>query len=152
MQRKSIWWALPALAALLVVPAIASQTDYWYGVGDDDKNSTAVGYTVFNLDDGAFLGVTMEEEVDHEEGGARITSVVDGSPAAEAGLEEGDIVVRFDKDTIRGPVSLTKKIRGREAGDTVEITFGRLLDLPFSYPLLYPSSTVSTVNSVRRTS
>jgi hypothetical protein len=64
----------------------------------------------------------MEEETEHEEGGARINSVVEGSPADEAGLQEGDIVVGFGKDTIRGPVGLTKKIRELEPGDEIEIT------------------------------
>ena len=46
--------------------------------------------------EGAFLGVSLEEETEQAEGGARVTHVVDDSAADEAGLEEGDVIVRFD--------------------------------------------------------
>jgi membrane-associated protease RseP (regulator of RpoE activity) len=69
----------------------------------------------------AFLGVQVEEETEHEEGGALVTNVVEGSPAEEAGIEEGDIIIQFAGDTVRGPVSLTTKIHAREPGETVAI-------------------------------
>jgi len=76
-------------------------------------------------DSGPYLGVHIEEDVDSPEGGARITDVVDESPARRAGLEEGDVIVAFDGSTIRGPVGLTKQIRSREAGDRVTIVVVR---------------------------
>ena len=110
MQSKIIW--LACLVALVIAPVV---------LGEDQDAPHP--YTLFsNTDDSAFLGVTMEEETEHEEGGARITSVVDDSPAAKAGLEEGDIVIGFGGDTVRGPVGLTKKIRGHEPGDSIEVT------------------------------
>jgi C-terminal processing protease CtpA/Prc len=69
----------------------------------------------------SFLGVQAEEETESEEGGARVTSVVVESPAEAAGIEEGDVIVEFGGDTVRGPVSLTTKIHDREPGDTVAI-------------------------------
>ena len=68
-----------------------------------------------------FLGVVLEEETEHAEGGARVTGVVGDSAAEEAGFEEGDIIVRFDGRAIRGPMGLTGSIRDHEAGDRVEI-------------------------------
>jgi serine protease Do len=65
--------------------------------------------------------VRLTEETEHPAGGARVTHVVDDSPAAEAGIREDDIIVEFDGNTIRGPVALTKQIRAREAGDEVTI-------------------------------
>ena len=73
----------------------------------------------------SFLGVQVEEETADEEGGARVTSVVQDSPAEAAGIEEGDIIVEFDGDTVRGPVSLTTKIHAREPGDAVSIVVRR---------------------------
>jgi predicted metalloprotease with PDZ domain len=70
----------------------------------------------------AYLGVRLEEETEHSEGGARVTRVVDESPAADAGLREGDIIVGFDGETIRGPVGLTKQIHAKKPGDTVSVT------------------------------
>jgi S1-C subfamily serine protease len=70
----------------------------------------------------AYLGVRLEEETEHDEGGARVSHVVSGSPAEKAGFEEGDIVVGFDEAVIRGPVALTEKIHSRKPGEEVSIT------------------------------
>jgi predicted metalloprotease with PDZ domain len=70
---------------------------------------------------GAYLGVRLTEETEHPEGGARVTHVVEDSPADAGGLKEGDIVVEFDGEVIRGPVSLTKRIHAREPGDRVSL-------------------------------
>jgi len=68
-----------------------------------------------------FLGVSVEEEIEHPEGGARITNIVDDSAAQKAGLEEGDIIVGIDGKPVRGPGSLTAKLRDTEPGDSVRI-------------------------------
>jgi predicted metalloprotease with PDZ domain len=75
--------------------------------------------------EGAFLGVSLEEETEHPEGGARVTEVVEGSPAEEAGLRAGDIIQGFDGNRIRGPVSLTERIRERKPGDRVSLKLVR---------------------------
>jgi len=72
-------------------------------------------------DSAAFLGVQVEEETEHEEGGARVTRVIEDSPAEAAGIAQGDIIVSFGGDTVRGPVSLTTKIHAREPGDAVTV-------------------------------
>ena len=118
MDRKLKWLPCMLALTLIAVPALIAQTAW---VVSDDDYDDGSSYTVFEMDDSAFLGVTMEEETEHDEGGARINSVVEGSPAEDAGLQEGDIVVGFAKETIRGPVGLTKKIREREPGDKVQI-------------------------------
>ena len=69
-----------------------------------------------------FLGVQLREETQRSEGGALVTHVVDGSPATEAGLREGDIVVAFEDTVIRGPLALTQRIHARRPGDTVALT------------------------------
>jgi S1-C subfamily serine protease len=72
-----------------------------------------------------FLGVAVEEETENPEGGARITRIVDDSAAAEAGLQEGDIIIGLNGQPIRGPRSLTQKLHDTEPGDSVEIEFIR---------------------------
>lgn len=69
-----------------------------------------------------FLGVQLQEETERPEGGARVTRVVEGSPAIEAGLREGDIVVGFEGEVIRGPLALTRRLHTRQPGDTVTLT------------------------------
>jgi membrane-associated protease RseP (regulator of RpoE activity) len=74
---------------------------------------------------GAYLGVQIEEETEYSEGGARVDEVVEDSPAAKAGLREGDIIVGFDGKTIRGPRSLTEKIHAEAPGSKVDVTVVR---------------------------
>lgn len=132
MQKRIGWTALMLTLALAIgltlTPALAEKSNFFVVNGDDEEggNYEVVAPSIFYFDDdSAYLGVQIEEDVDHEEGGAVITQIVDGSPAEAAGLEVGDVVIRIDRDTIRGPASLTKKIREREPGESVRITVRR---------------------------
>jgi len=96
--------------------------------GDDDDDRYVVrgkSLLVFDGDDTPYMGVQLEEEVDLDEGGARVTEVVEDSPAHEAGLREGDVIVEFDERTIRGPAALTKMLHKRQPGDEVEVSVVR---------------------------
>jgi S1-C subfamily serine protease len=70
----------------------------------------------------AFLGVVTERV---DEGGARITRVVDESAAEEAGLEKGDVIVGFDGMDIDGSTSLLRAVLGAEPGDRVDVEIER---------------------------
>jgi len=89
-------------------------------IGVEDADDGPVVYVVG--DGRGYLGVNIEEEVDHPEGGARVTRVVDESPAADAGIRQGDVIVRFDGRVVRGPAALTRRIHELEAGDSVRVT------------------------------
>ena len=53
--------------------------------------------------------------------GAAIVQVVAGGPAAQAGVQVGDVVINFDGDEIGNSVDLGAAIRARSPGDTVEV-------------------------------
>ncbi len=57
--------------------------------------------------------------------GALVTKVAEDSPASEAGLEEGDVIVQFDGEAIASSGDLLKAIHSQEVGDTVEIVYWR---------------------------
>ena len=57
--------------------------------------------------------------------GALIAAVEVESPAADAGLEEGDVVVEVDGVEVVTNASLTTAIRARSPGDRVSITVER---------------------------
>ena len=69
----------------------------------------------------SFLGVNVEEETDLPEGGARVLSVIDGSPAEAAGLEDGDVIVAIDGRTVRGPAGLRKQLEDVAPGTDVRV-------------------------------
>jgi len=57
--------------------------------------------------------------------GAYITKVALDSPADEAGLEEGDVIVQFGGEEIASSGELLRAIHSREIGETVEIVYWR---------------------------
>ena len=57
--------------------------------------------------------------------GAAVRSVVENSPAAEAGLQENDIITAANGDTITGSNDLVKLVTAASAGDTLELTVYR---------------------------
>src|SRR5690606_19346700 len=57
--------------------------------------------------------------------GASIQSVVDGSGAADAGLQVGDIIVDFNGIPISSRQDLTAQVRTHAIGDVVDVVFVR---------------------------
>jgi PDZ domain len=70
---------------------------------------------------GAWLGVDLSAGV----GGARVASVVPGSPAAIAGIKPGDVITALDTQPIVTPAILVAAISGLQPGDTVDIQLQR---------------------------
>ena len=80
-----------------------------------------------NLQDtttGEFTGLGLE--VGMEDGYVKIISPIDGSPAAEAGLQSGDVILKLDQAPVKG-MSLNDAIdimRGPK-GTKIKLTIGR---------------------------
>jgi hypothetical protein len=103
------------MAALATIVLVAGTI--WLSASADDDD--VIVLPAVEDDGAAYLGVHLREEVDHEQGGARVTDVVSDSPAERAGLREDDIVLEFDGHVVRGPVALTQRIHARKPGDRV---------------------------------
>jgi S1-C subfamily serine protease len=71
-----------------------------------------------------FLGVVLDERDDGGQG-AVITQISADSPASEAGLETGDVVISVDESTTDGVAGVVAAVRDREPGDEVEIVVVR---------------------------
>lgn len=72
----------------------------------------------------AFLGVRTQAAEDGGPG-AEVLDVTGGTPAAEAGLVEGDRIVAVDGERVSGPESLANLIRTRNPGQKVEVAYRR---------------------------
>lgn len=57
--------------------------------------------------------------------GAYINDIVENSPAAEAGLQQGDILTAINSDTINSYSELASALRYYAAGDTITVTYQR---------------------------
>jgi len=73
---------------------------------------------------GEFSGLGLE--VGMEDGYVKVISPIDGSPAAEAGLQSGDIILKLGKAPVKG-MSLNEAINQMRgpAGSEIELTIGR---------------------------
>jgi putative serine protease PepD len=71
-----------------------------------------------------FLGVRLDERSDGGRGAA-VTEIVPESPADDAGLETGDIVVSIDGQVIYGSGGVIGAIRDNQPGDEVSVVVER---------------------------
>jgi S1-C subfamily serine protease len=91
------------------------------------------GRSLAKPDQTAFLGVESQtltpdiaDQFDFDiESGAIIASVTPGSPAEQAGLRRGDVVIRFADEEIDSAADLINAVRAQKPGDKVEITYRR---------------------------
>jgi putative serine protease PepD len=69
----------------------------------------------------AFLGVAVETR----SGAVTVTRVVDGTPAARAGLRRGDVIAAVDGTHIASADRLRSVVNGKRPGDRISITYVR---------------------------
>jgi S1-C subfamily serine protease len=81
----------------------------------------------------AFLGVSTQNvtpalarELDlGVTDGAHVSRVTEGSPAADAGIQEGDVIVEIDGEPISDSADVQTAVRSRRPGDTVRVVVDR---------------------------
>jgi membrane-associated protease RseP (regulator of RpoE activity) len=56
-----------------------------------------------------------------DKSGVMVNEVVDDSPASKAGLEDGDVILEFNGETISDNDDLVKAVRGTSPGENIEI-------------------------------
>ena len=66
----------------------------------------------------AYVGVLIQSV----SGGAKITKIVSGSPAAKAGLKVGDVITALDGKSIASADDLTSAVTNAQPGDKVTLT------------------------------
>lgn len=77
-----------------------------------------------------WLGVRGADLTDNEiaglgRGGAKLMSVADGSPAATAGLQPGDVVLGVDNQFVTSSSDLVVALRIHQPGDAIAISYRR---------------------------
>ena len=125
MKRSTL--SLITLLALLALAAFPP------GDALAGKRADVNYFSIQDAQGGAFLGVTLtdvDEQIAEESGlrrpeGALVMSVFDDTPADEAGLEAGDIILSFAGEEIADAAELTKLVRAGEPGDKVKLRLRR---------------------------
>jgi len=82
---------------------------------------------------GGYLGVILQDintgmakamDLDDEDG-VLVSEVVDGSPADEAGLQDGDVIIKFKGKDLKSHSALTKAVGKSSPGEKVELVILR---------------------------
>lgn len=117
--------------------AIETQSGMFAGIGLAIPIDMALNIAADILDDGkvdrGFLGIQMDP-VDpsmadflglKDEEGVTVTRVVENSPAAKAGFEEGDVVVGANGERVEEPSKLRLMVSAKRPGETVKFNVVR---------------------------
>lgn len=101
---------------------IDTYRDTWKRLAESEVWGSGIGTGRQRRDDPSpFLGVQAEEDSKD----ARIARVVPGTPAFKAGIERGDVIIRFDGAKVGSFESLVTMIRKKKVGDTVKVVVMR---------------------------
>jgi len=87
-------------------------------IAPDGESQAWLGVGIQELDDAMVEALELDEDVD----GVLINEIYEGSPAEDAGLTKGDIIVTFDGETITDVKDLVSTVRSKDPGASVEVT------------------------------
>jgi serine protease Do len=110
-MRKAIF-AGGILAALIVVVVYATRVS-----AQDRNRPTFQGSFLPLVGPGSSIGVTVRDS----DSGVVIQDVRSDSPAARAGVKEGDVVTEFDGERARSATQFTRLVRETAPGKTVKM-------------------------------
>lgn len=84
----------------------------------DEDHAGYIGVTCLNVDSTSAqtYGIPL---------GAFVDFVEEGGPAQTAGIQKGDVIVKFDGMTVSGSSDLVGKLEYYQAGETVEVVISR---------------------------
>ena len=76
-----------------------------------------------------WLGIQLQEVTTEiaaalslkDDGGVLVAEVLDGTPAQEAGLESGDVILRLGGDVVRDPNDLSRRVASLPPGEKVRL-------------------------------
>jgi Rieske Fe-S protein len=70
-------------------------------------------------------GTSLSVQVAQDKDGLRLTKVVEGSSAAEAGLQAGDVLTKLDESRLPDQTALASALAARQPGQVVVLTLKR---------------------------
>jgi S1-C subfamily serine protease len=116
-----------AVVGILVVPPDSSTAGLALPI--DQARDVAAQLTSRGEVEHGWLGVWATDDTQRVGGGARVQGVVPGSPADQAGMEQGDVIVEVGKagtmTAVASVSQLMSEVGKRKPGDRVSVTLYR---------------------------
>ena len=130
-MRKTLLIALPVVALMIVVPAAVLG-----GFALADRGDDGAAYSSNGSSDGdptPWLGVSIANlnaklagQLDlSQETGVVVLHVIDGSPAEDAGLQRGDILVSVDGESVDGVKDVAQAVMDATPDDVLTLSVQR---------------------------
>lgn len=124
-------FARMGVCAMALAAAGAASGSPAPGADKDGREKRAMRFV--HRGGGGYLGVQLADVAESDvarlklddERGALVRDVVQGGPAAEAGLKEGDVILRFQGDTVRSAAQLARLVGETPTGRTVQVELSR---------------------------
>lgn len=115
------------VVGILVVPPDSSTAGLALPI--DEARDVTSQLTARGSAEHGWLGVWATDDTDRTGGGARVQGVVPGSPAADAGLVQGDVIVDVGKSGTTTAISsvsqLMSEVGRRKPGEKLNVTLYR---------------------------
>lgn len=93
------------------------------GTGENDRRTVPSTPRGDSRVGSGFLGISVQNSADPE--GAALVQVVASSPAADAGLQPGDVITSIDDTPVTSAAALTTLVRSHDSGDELSVTYER---------------------------
>lgn len=113
-MSRWLGWGLGAAAIFAALASGASPVEAY----DDAPRAETVRRS------SGYLGVVLDDVTGNARG-ALIKTVEPDSPAAKAGLKEGDLIGRFESERVRSAAQLARMVRETPSGRTVSMEISR---------------------------
>ena len=89
-----------------------------------DQIESGQASSTIHIGNPAFLGIELSnDQFSTGSNGAAIAGVVDGAPAAQAGLAAGDVITGVDNTQVSSSTDLSTALASHKAGDSVRISW-----------------------------
>ena len=114
-EVEGMGYAIPVSVAQPILDELMNRETRYKA---DEDHAGYIGVTCLNVDSTSAqtYGIPL---------GAFVDSVEEGGPAQTAGIQKGDVIVKFDGMTVSGSSDLVGKLEYYQAGETVEVVVSR---------------------------
>lgn len=114
-EVEGMGYAIPITTAHPILDELMNRETRYKVDGD---SSAYIGVTCMNVEATAaqMYGIPL---------GAFVDTVEEGGPAAAAGIQKGDVIIKFDGLSISGSKELVNKLQYYEAGEEIEVVISR---------------------------
>ena len=114
-EVEGMGYAIPVSVAQPILDELMNRETRYKA---DEEHAGYIGVTCLNVDSTSAqtYGIPL---------GAFVDSVEEGGPAQTAGIQKGDVIVKFDGMTVSGSSDLVGKLEYYQAGETVEVVISR---------------------------